>query len=279
MNPIKEVITLSGILLAACLMFTGQAAYAGIAGHILFLNGNVQSTNSAGQTRVLQKGDAIHESDTVTTARGSSAQIKMRDGGYVVIRPDSQLKFDSFTFSGEEDGSEKSFFSMIRGGIRAITGLIGKKNKKNYRIETPGSTIGIRGTDHETVVVTAGSALAAVAPIGTYNKVNSGETTITTSKGTLPVLPNQMGFAGGADQMPQLQPLNLNIFTVVPPPSPQAQTPKSGGGKEVDVRAGAVVDNAVQGQDAIPENRVPVDIKLVPITNGGGGGTQPPVVF
>lgn len=280
MNPIKEVITLSSILLAACLMFTGQAAYAGIAGHIQFLNGNVQSTNSAGQTRVLQKGDAIHESDTVTTARGASAQIKMRDGGYVVIRPDSQLKFDSFIFSGEEDGSEKSFLSLIRGGIRAITGLIGKKNKKNYGITTLQSTIGIRGTDHETVVVEAGSELAAVAPVGTYNKVNRGETTITTTKGTISVLPNQMGFTGAADQMPQLQPINLNIFTVVPPPSPQAQTPKAGvGNKEVGVRDGAVVDNAVQRQDAMPENKMPIDLKLVPITNGTGGGTQPPIVF
>lgn len=275
MNPIKNIITLSSILLAACLMFTGQAAYAGIAGHILFLNGDVQSTNSAGQTRVLQKGDAIHESDTVTTARGASAQIKMRDGGYVVIRPDSQLKFDSFVFSGEEDGSEKSFLSLLKGGIRAITGLIGKKNKKNYGITTPQSTIGIRGTDHETVVVTAGSALAAAAPIGTYNKVNQGETTLTTAKGTLSVLPNQMGFAGASDQMPQLQPINLNIFTVVPPPSPQAKA----GNKEADVRAGAVVDNVVQGQDAMPENKVPIDLKLVPITNGTGGGTQAPVVF
>lgn len=211
-----------------------QAAYAGIAGHVQFLNGSVQITNSAGQTRVLKKGDAIHESDSVTTAKGASAQIKMRDGGYVVIRPDSHLKFDSFVFSGEEDGTESSFFSLIRGGIRAITGLIGRKHKEKYRITTPDTTIGIRGTDHETIVVTANSQLAAVAPIGTYNKVNRGETSMTTEKGTISVLPNQMGFAGGADQMPQLQPLNLNIFTVAPSPTVQAKGNKQG----VDVRTG-----------------------------------------
>lgn len=275
MNTIKNIITFLSIFLAASLMFASHAAFAGISGHVQFLNGNVQSINSSGQTKNLKKGDAIQETDTVVTAAGASAQIKMRDGGYIVIRPDSQLKFDSFVFSGEEDGSEKSFYSLIRGGIRAITGLIGQKNKQNYRIDTPGSTIGIRGTDHEIVVVIAGSPLAAVASIGTYNRVNWGETTITTAKGVISVLPNQMGFAAGADQMPLLQPLNLKLFTVAPPPTPKAK----GNSKEIDVRDGAVVDNVVQGQDAVQVNKVPTDLKLVPITNGDGGGTQPPIVF
>lgn len=275
MNTIKHTIPFLGALLAACLMLASQAAYAGIAGHAQFVSGSVQAVNSAGQTRALKKGDAVHESDTVITTKGASAQIKMRDGGYIVVRPESQLRFDSFVFSGEEDGSEKSFFSLLKGGIRAITGMIGQKNKKSYRIATPESTIGIRGTDHETVVVTAGSPLAEVAPIGTYNKVNLGETTMTTSKGSISVLPNQMGYAGGVEQMPQLQPVNLNIFTVVPSPTPQAKGNKN----EANVRNATVVDNAIQGQEELPQNKLPDNPARVPITNDTIGGTQPPIVF
>jgi len=275
MNSTSNTVIILSIILVACLMLVSKGAYAGIAGHVLFVNGNVQITNSAAQSRLLQKGDVINESDTVITAKGASAQIKMIDGGYIVIRPDSQLKFDSFIFSGEEDGSERSFFTLLKGGIRAITGLIGQRNKKSYRITTPDTTIGIRGTDHETVVVTAGSTLAAVAPVGTYNKVNRGETTLTTKKGMISVLPNQMGFAGSADQMPQLQPLNLNLFTVAPPPTPQTK----GGKQGVDVRVGAAVDNAVQEQDASQENTVPKDTSQTPITGRTGGPTSPPMVF
>jgi hypothetical protein len=275
MNTANNTIIILSIFLVACLMLVSQGAYAGIAGHVMFVNGSVQVTNPASQTRTLQKGDVIYESDTVTTAKGSTAQIKMRDGGYIVIRPDSQLKFDSFIFSGEEDGSERSFFSLLKGGIRAITGLIGQKSKKSYRITTPESTIGIRGTDHETFVVTADSPLAAVAPLGTYNKVNRGETTITTSKGMISVLPNQMGFAGAANQMPQLQPLNLNLFTVAPPPTPQARGDK----KEVDVRNDAVVDNAVQEQDTVPGNPVQNNPVKTPITGRTGGPSAPPLIF
>jgi hypothetical protein len=275
MNTANNTIIILSIFLVACLMLVSRGAHAGIAGHVMFVNGSVQITNSAAQTRILQKGDVINESDTVITAKNSSAQIKMRDGGYIVIRPDSQLKFDSFIFSGEEDGSERSFFSLLKGGIRAITGLIGQRNKKSYRITTPDSTIGIRGTDHETYVVTADSPLAAVAPIGTYNKVNRGETTITTEKGMISVLPNQMGFAGAADQMPQLQPLNLNLFTVAPPPTPQAKGDK----KAVTVREDAVVDNAIQEQDAVAENPVQKNPVQAPITGRTGGPSSPTLVF
>lgn len=275
MNTVKNVNTFMGVFLMACLMLLSQAAYAGIAGHAQFVNGSVQVTNAAGQSHILQKGDAVHESDTLTTSKGAYAQIKMRDGGFVVIRPDSQLKFDSFIFSGEEDGTEQSFFSLIRGGVRAVTGLIGHLHKASYHITTISSTIGIRGTDHETFVVVPGSELAATVPAGTYNKVNVGETTMTTDKGVISVLPNQMGFAGGIDQMPQLQPINLNIFTVTPVPLPQAKGDK----KEGAVRDSAVVDSAIQGQDAGMGNTVPKNQIQTPIKGRTGVPTSPTLVF
>jgi hypothetical protein len=275
MNTVKIIVSFLGVLLASCLMLVSQSVYAGIAGHAQFVTGSVQVINSAGQTHILQKGDAVHESDTLTTAKGATAQIKMRDGGFVVIRPDSQLKFDSFIFSGEEDGTEQSFFSLLRGGVRAVTGLIGHLHKTSYHITTISSTIGIRGTDHETFVVVPGSELAATVPAGTYNKVNVGETTMTTDKGVISVLPNQMGFAGGLDQMPKLQPINLNIFTVIPAPLPQAK----GDTKQGAVRDSAVMDGAIQGQDTVPGNTVPKNQIQTPIKGKAGGPTVPSQVF
>lgn len=219
MNVRKYITVLSEILLAASLFLSGQNALAGVAGHTQFVNGSVLLTNAAGETRPMRKGHAVHESDTVVTAKGGSAQIKMLDGGQIAVRPDSQLKIDKYVFSGKEDGNERSFFTLIKGGFRAITGLIGHTNKENYRIAANGSTIGIRGTDHETMLVVPGSELAVIAPVGLYNKVNSGETVMTTNKGTINILPNQMGFAAAADQMPQLQPVNLDIFAVTPAPA------------------------------------------------------------
>lgn len=228
--------------LLACLgisvvCFTAASpVYAAVAGHVQFVNGDVQITNAAGQTRMLQKGDAINEGDTLTSAQKSSAQVKMQDGGFVAVREDTRLKFDQFVFAGKEDGNEKSFFSLFKGGFRAVTGLIGRINKQNYRVTTPAATIGIRGTDHETFMITPDSPLAQVAPTGAYNKVNVGETSMTTDKGTIFVQPNQMGFAGGMNQMPQVQPVNTNVFTVAEAPTPGAKAEKK---EEKEEKAGA----------------------------------------
>ena len=77
----------------------------------------------------------------------------MIDGGLVALRPDTKLKVDTYVFNGQEDGSENPVFSLLKGGLRAITGIIGKRNKERYNLRTPTSTIGIRGTDHEPFVV------------------------------------------------------------------------------------------------------------------------------
>lgn len=271
MNTAKSI---AGVLVAGLMLMAGQASYAGIAGKIQFANGSVQLVNAAGQSHDLQKGDAISVSDTVETGKNSSAQIRMEDGGLIAVRPESELKIDTYVFSGEQDGSERSFFSLLRGGMRAITGLVGKLHKPNYHISTPSTTIGIRGTDHEIYVVAPGSALAATVPVGTYNKVNAGGTVMTTAKGSVNIQPNQMGFAAANNQMPQLQPVNLNIFTAAPLPSPQA-----GGAGNTAVRATAVVDNSViQGMAIAPQGAtVQTAIIRVPIkgTYSVGGITAP----
>lgn len=256
--------------------------YAAVAGQVQFVYGTVQLTTEAGKSHPIQKGDAVNEGDTLTTAPAASAQIRMQDGGFIAVRPDTRLKFDSFKFNGKQDGSEQSFFSLFKGGFRAVTGLIGRINKSNYRITTSYATLGIRGTDHETFVVAPGSTMAAVAPAGTYNKVNLGETSMTTGKGTIFILPNQMGFAGAADQMPQLQPLNLNIFTVAPAPAPQAKSDK----KEEGMRDSAVVDSVVQELDVALGSTLPAGTNFIlfPITaavttKGAVTGQSPPMII
>lgn len=262
--------------LAACigilLMAMSQSAHATNAGRVQFVNGKVYISNVTTQSHTLKKGDPVLESDTVTTSTNSSAHIKMRDGGFIAIRPDSKLTFDSFIFSGAEDGNERSFFSLLRGGIRAITGMIGQKNKSSYRIATATATIAIRGTDHETYVITADSPLAQVAPVGTYNKVNQGETALITDKGSVAILPNQMGYAGAMDQLPLLQAVNLNIFTATPAPL----APSKG---STEMRVGAAVDNAVQDQGNNSESILPSTGIQTPISGRSGGPTSPTLVF
>ena len=216
MNSTYKVFGISSVV-TAVLIFACQLAYAAtIAGQVQFAYGNVQLTAASGQTHSLKKGDVINEGDTVITAAGASAQIRMKDEGFIAVRPNTNLRFDKFVFNGKEDGKERSFFSLIKGGFRAITGLIGKENKQNYSIRTVTATIGVRGTDHETFFVPEGDASI---PAGAYSKVNVGETTVTTNRGTINVLPNQMGYAGNINEAPKIVPINTNLFTVAATPT------------------------------------------------------------
>ena len=268
---------MNNLMKALCCMMVflvgSNSVLAGVAGHVLFVNGEVKQLSSAGKSHLIKKGEAINEGDTLTSASAASAQIKMEDGGLIAMRSDTQLKFDQFNFNGQQDGTEKSLLSLVKGGFRAVTGLIGKVNKNNYQIHTPSAVIGIRGTDHEIFVVVPGSALATKSPVGTYNKVNSGETTMNNDKGLMNVLPNQMCFAGSADQMPVIQAIDTNIFTVTS--APQGEAKQHG-----EVRDTAAVDSVLQAHGDLLQNSLPSDpVVLRPIrglspaaaqTAGGG---------
>lgn len=258
MNTLRKLLYGAGLVLGLAGM--QDAAWAEPAGQVLYVAGDARVTPTGGAAHPLRKGDAINEGDALSTGANGAVQVRMRDGSIVAVRPDTRMSFDSFKFNGQEDGSEQNFVSLLKGGFRAITGLIGRLHKSSYRITTPTATVGIRGTDHETIVVVPGTALAATAPPGTYNKVNRGETVVSNEHGSVFVLPNQMAYApaGGA---PGLQPLNLNLF-VVPPP------PQSRSGTEGGVRTAAVVDSALLDPDFAVGPTLPLGVLFarIPIT-------------
>lgn len=200
-----------------------------VAGQVETAAGEVQATSIAGQPRALHQGDAINEGDTLRSGPKTVVKIKMGDGGMISVRPDTEFKIDHYNFNGQQDGTEKSFFSLFRGGFRSVTGLIGKLHKENYRIKTTSAVLGIRGTDHEVYLVIAGSEAAKHSPVGVYDTVYSGSTTLTNDKGTIIIEPKQMGYVAAPDQQPKLQPVDTKLFAPVEPvvqkPAVQAPPP------------------------------------------------------
>lgn len=121
------------------------------AGHIITAGSGVTALSKNGVTRKLERRSKVFEGDTIITT-SSAAQIRFTDGSLTSLRPGTSFKVEAFNWNGAEDGSEKSFFSLIKGGLRTITGAIGKKNKDNYKMKTPVATIGIRGTVYELLI-------------------------------------------------------------------------------------------------------------------------------
>lgn len=199
-------------------------AEAGVAGRVQFVAGDVRIVDDKGAPRPMRKGDDINEGDTVLSGADGSAQVRMIDGAIVAVRPRTELKVIDYAFDEKDSSKENASFSLAKGGLRAITGLIGKVNKDRYKLATPTATIGIRGTDHEPVVVLPGAEGAeAGAPPGTYDKVNVGATSLTTMAGTTVIAANQVGFAAAPNQPPVILPKIPDFYRAAPAPKQQAQ--------------------------------------------------------
>ena len=190
-----------------------ESAMPALAGKVLYIVGQVEAQNIGG-IRSLAKGAPVRVGDTLKSGKGASLQLRMEDGGTIVLRPESQLAIESFVYKGIQDGSEHIALALMSGGFRAVTGDIGNLHKENYSIRTPNAKIGILGTDHETVFVpTPPTGQTAVVEPGTYNHVISGATTLQSDhQDKLLIKPNQTGFAALNGASPLILNRTLPIF-------------------------------------------------------------------
>ena len=118
-------------------------------------------------------GAAIESGQTVTVGKGGKAVIRFQDGQIIALQPKSIFKVNNYQYDQAAPEKGESFFSLLEGGMRALTGLIGNNNRAGWRMATPTMTIGIRGTD-----------FMAVVDQGVYLKVEAGAISATTSAGT-----------------------------------------------------------------------------------------------
>jgi hypothetical protein len=212
------------VVLAA--MIASADAAAATAGAFQFVAGDVRVILANGSERPARKGTPIAAGDTVATARDSTAQIKMGDGGILVVQPTSRLTVVEFRYDGREDGSEKVVYRLETGGFRAITGAIGHTNKDSYVIETPIAHMGVRGTDHESYYFPAGgSANGVPVQAGVYNKVNVGAAFIRNEAGEVLIRPSQAGYAASAKNAPGLLVAIPAFFNSATPPRPAQLNP------------------------------------------------------
>lgn len=235
----------------------------------LFVNGVVKIVNKAGIERAAQKGGEVDQGDTVISAPGASAQIEMIDQGFLAVRPSTRLRFDAYVYHERGNGTERALLSLLEGGFRTITGLIGKLHKENYRIQTPNATIGIRGTDHEPMYIPPGETKLG-AP-GTYDKVNVGIAYIQTPQGTVDIGANQVGFAAPG-QIPRILPSipQFYISLAAPPPRWKREQERRDG-ERTESRQATARQSGDTASDLGKEKNPQGQVNARPDVSGHGG--------
>jgi hypothetical protein len=137
--------------LAALVVLFGMAgpASAQTVGEVEFSRGAAVAQSPGKLPRTMGRGQTLAEGDRLTTAAGAMAIVRMQDGSRLTLRPDTELVLQNYRFNGSLREDNSMVMRLLRGGLRAITGLISKGSPTAASIQTPTATIGIRGTDFD----------------------------------------------------------------------------------------------------------------------------------
>ena len=180
--------------LLGCVLSSGAWAEAG---RVIFTSGDVIVRDAKGVEKPAVTGMLLDQGDTVLTRTGM-AQVHFLDGGQVSLVRNTVFRIDQFRYVGKVDG-EKSFFSLVRGGLRAISGVIGHRNPGSYKMETPVATIGIRGTEYQLILCESNCK----EPDGLYIHTGEGKISVKNAFGEIDLAKGQSGYVASATTPPR----------------------------------------------------------------------------
>lgn len=154
-----------------------------VVGRVLMAIGKVE-IERGDRTVQVKKDTEIISGDLISTGTTSNAQVRFNDGAVVALRPETEFRVDEYKYSGKPDGSEKASVSLLKGGVRAVTGAIGRTNRDNLKVNAVVATVGIRGTGFN--ITFCGAACKAANPNaveGLYAGVFEGKVAVSNEAG------------------------------------------------------------------------------------------------
>lgn len=165
MVGMKPRVTLSRLALLFAglvgLAFGAVASAEARVGEVLYVRGPVTAQNDMDpRPRFLGRGDEVRKGDVITTGNRSHVAVGFVDEGKVTLRPGTVFKVEEYTHDRERNEGN-ALLRLFKGGLRSLTGLLGKSRPDSYRLRTPVATIGIRGTRFDARLCEAGECETA----------------------------------------------------------------------------------------------------------------------
>lgn len=191
---------LQRVLPCIALLLACGVAWCAPVGVVAHLSGPLLDHKADGTTKVLGAQSQVDSGDTLVAEKNTYAQIRFIDNSEITLRPGTTFRIENFAYDAARPQADSAAFSLVKGGLRSITGLLGQRNKEKFSLKTPGATIGIRGTTFVAQWVDTAQP-DAPAP-GLHVTVLDGTIVVTNGGGTLDVPAGQSGFAAGPGQAP-----------------------------------------------------------------------------
>jgi hypothetical protein len=260
---------LAAALLAGLVNPVAAQAQPQLAGKVLMAVGTVSLVRD-GKEIPAPRDTAVLAGDLLRTGASSNAQLRLQDGAIIALRPNSDFKINAFNYSGKADGSESASLSLLKGGVRAVTGVIGRTNRDNLKVDAVVATIGIRGTGFNVVLCDAAcQALHPTAKGGLYAGVFEGRIAVDNAAGSAVELGlNQFLHVADAQSAP--------TRLLAPPALLKDRLESQGGVKTSQRRVGdGASDDARQVVERAPVT-VPLDGNVVAVNRVNSVALAPP---
>jgi hypothetical protein len=116
-----------------------------VIGRVMLVKGELSAKDSGSKVRKLILGGTVYEGDTLITGKDSNAVVAFRDEGRISLQENTQFYVEKFKYD-KAASQENAVLRLLKGGVRVVTGLIGRVNHNNYHFNVATATIGIRGT-------------------------------------------------------------------------------------------------------------------------------------
>ncbi|MFM0645976.1 FecR domain-containing protein [Paraburkholderia bryophila] len=226
----------------------GSVAYAQAVGTVTHLSGVLTVKHADGSTAVLAIKSSIAQGDTLVTEANTYTRVKFVDNGEMVLRPSSQVVVKSYVYDVDHPESDHVAIQLISGGLRSVTGLIGKRNHDAVSFDTPTGTIAVRGTNFGALFCQSdcGSVPTpngAAPQNGLYVDVSQGAVMVANSGGQQVFQVGQFGYVASSTTPPIVLPPSQGV-PVTMPLSISKNAPAAAGGATGTAAGG--VDCVVQ---------------------------------
>ena len=185
---------------------------AAAAGKVMYAIGEARAIDTSGSPRSVRRGDEFVSGERLVTGEGRM-QIRFTDGGLVSLQPRTEFEINDYNYEGKTDGSERGFFSLLRGGVRAVTGFVGRANRDRYRVKTRFATIGIRGTAYKARVCQSDCA----KPDGLYASGGEGVIVVFNDGGELELTHGQRLYVRDIAAPPTPTDVDPDVADIPPP--------------------------------------------------------------
>lgn len=117
-------------------------------GMIKVVTGLVNLQTADGKNKFAGAGTKLNVGDIINTQAKSTTVLEFVDTTQVALRPNTRFVVENYEYQPEQPIADKAEFKLVKGGLRTLTGLIGKRGSADaFSLKSETATIGIRGTD------------------------------------------------------------------------------------------------------------------------------------